>query len=124
MGALESAPLSFLFPCGLYLGAVAQKKVSAPSISEKVVQYVICGVSVLLMVMGTIAAIRGIVENASSFGVPFDCFCDASPSTCCASGFHPVGEECCVPGPSVYIVNSTNTTVSYIKTDGVGVPCQ
>ena len=99
MGALESAPLSFLFPCGLFLGAVSQQKVSAPK-WEKVVQYVICGVCVLLMVMGTISAIRDIVET-SSFGVPFDCFCDATPDTCCASGFHPVNGEYCVSVSSV-----------------------
>ena len=123
VGALEEAPLSFLFPCGLFLGAVAQQKLSAPK-WEKVVQYVLCGVSVLLVVMGTISAIRGIVENASSFGVPFDCFCDATPDTCCASGFHPVDGECCVLGPSVSVLNSSTTYRPYIKTDGVGVPCE
>ena len=61
-GALLSAPLSFLFPCGLFLGAAAQQKLSV-SIGEKVVQYVICGVAVLLMVMGTISAVRDIVET-------------------------------------------------------------
>ena len=124
MGALESAPLSFLFPCGLFLGAVAQQKLTV-SMAEKVVQYVICGVSVLLMVMGTVSAIRGLVENASNFGQPFDCFCDATPTTCCASGFHPVEGECCVLGPSVSVLNASNTTFRpYIKTDGVGVPCE
>ena len=92
-GALLIAPLSFLFPCGLFLGAAAQQKLSV-SIGEKVVQYVICGVAVLLMVMGTISAVRDIVE-IESFGMPFDCFCDATPDTCCASGFQPVNGEYC-----------------------------
>ena len=93
VGALQCAPLSLLFPCGLFLGAAAQQKLSV-SIWEKVVQYVICGVAVLLMVMGTISAVRDILET-ESFGMPFDCFCDATPDTCCASGFQPVNGEYC-----------------------------
>ena len=96
VGALQIAPLSFLFPCVLFLGAAAQQKLSV-SIWEKVVQCVICGVAVLLIVMGTISAIRDIyikiVVETDSFGVPFDCFCDATPDTCCDSGFQPVNDE-------------------------------
>ena len=76
VGALLSSQLAFILPCVFFVKLASNTKLEVP-VYEKVAIACIVVFATCLVIFGTIDAFRNISENASEYGLPFDCFCEA-----------------------------------------------